>query len=296
MEKHEQGIGRIKIWFLILMKMGVSTCEQTSYRMPSPEFLVKEETRSRFATRVEGMAARRALKLTGQPIRSRSNFSGEDVRPSASSSAHTVPRWKRVLDMTLIVLASPVLIPLMLGIVVMIKLCSRGPVLFRQERIGYLGQRFTCFKFRSMAVGADGAAHIDHCSRLMELNVPMVKIDGKDSRLILCGRLLRASGLDELPQVFNVLRGEMSLVGPRPCLSYECDKYLSWHKERFNTLPGLTGLWQVCGKNKTTFEEMMHLDIHYVRTKTLWSDQKIMFATAAVLFSQIREIRKRSSL
>jgi exopolysaccharide production protein ExoY len=240
-------------------------------------------------------AALRALKITGQPIRPRLNFSGEEGRSSVSSSAHHVPRWKRVLDLTLVVLASPILIPLMLGIAVMIKLCSRGPVLFRQERIGYLGQRFICLKFRSMAVGADGAAHADHFNRLMELNVPMVKIDGRDSRLILCGRLLRASGLDELPQVFNVLRGEMSLVGPRPCLSYECDKYLSWHKERFNTLPGLTGLWQVCGKNKTTFEEMMQLDIHYVRTKTFWSDQKIMLATAAVLLSQIREIRKRSS-
>jgi lipopolysaccharide/colanic/teichoic acid biosynthesis glycosyltransferase len=88
----------------------------------------------------------------------------------------------------------------------------------------------------------------------------------------------------------------MSLVGPRPCLSYECDKYLPWQKERFNTLPGLTGLWQVCGKNKTTFEEMMHLDIHYVRNKSLWADQKIMFATAAVLLAQICEIRNDFSL
>jgi lipopolysaccharide/colanic/teichoic acid biosynthesis glycosyltransferase len=213
-----------------------------------------------------------------------------------SSSEHRVPRWKRVLDVTLVILASPILLPLMLGIAVMIKLCSRGPVLFRQERIGYLGQRFICLKFRSMAVGADRTAHVEHFSRLMELNVPMVKIDGKDSRLILCGRLLRASGLDELPQVFNVLRGEMSLVGPRPCLSYECDRYLPWQRERFNTLPGLTGLWQVCGKNRTTFEEMMHLDIHYVRNKSLWADQKIMLSTAAVLLTQIREIRKGASL
>jgi lipopolysaccharide/colanic/teichoic acid biosynthesis glycosyltransferase len=278
------------------MKMGLSTCEQTSYRISSSEFLGKGETRSRYSSTVEEMAARRALKLTGQPIRPRLNFSGEDTRSAVSSSGLQVPRWKRVLDVTLIVLASPVLIPLMLGIAVMIKLCSRGPVLFRQERIGYLGQRFTCLKFRSMAVGSDLSAHVDHCSRLMELNVPMEKIDGRDSRLILCGRLLRASGLDELPQVFNVLRGEMSLVGPRPCLSYECDKYLSWHKERFNTLPGLTGLWQVCGKNRTTFEEMMRLDIHYVRNKTLWADQKIIFATVAVLLTQIREIRKSSSV
>ncbi len=102
----------------------------------------------------------------------------------------------------------------------------------------------------------------------MDSDAPMVKLDARgDSRIIPFGLLLRSAGLDELPQLINVLRGEMSMVGPRPCLPYECDKYLPWQCERFNTLPGLTGLWQVSGKNRTTFNEMMQLDIEYARKK-----------------------------
>jgi hypothetical protein len=104
---------------------------------------------------------------------------------------------------------------------------------------------------------------------------------------------LRASGLDELPQLLNVLFGEMSLVGPRPCLPYECEKYLPWHWERFDTLPGLTGLWQVSGKNQTTFKQMMLLDIEYTRRKTLWLDLLIMLKTPLVLLSQIGEVMAR---
>ncbi len=105
----------------------------------------------------------------------------------------------------------------------------------------------------------------------------MVKLDAHgDSRIIPFGLLLRSSGLDELPQFINVLRGEMSVVGPRPCLGYECDHYLPWQRERFNTLPGLTGLWQVSGKNRTTFVEMMQMDIQYARNKTLWLDLTII--------------------
>jgi hypothetical protein len=101
---------------------------------------------------------------------------------------------------------------------------------------------------------------------------------------------LRSSGLDELPQLINVLFGEMSLVGPRPCLPYECDKYLSWYWHRFDTLPGLTGLWQVNGKNNTTFAEMMQMDIDYACRKTLWLDLLIMLKTPLVILSQIGEL------
>jgi lipopolysaccharide/colanic/teichoic acid biosynthesis glycosyltransferase len=110
--------------------------------------------------------------------------------------------------------------------------------------------------------------------------------------------LLRASGLDELPQLFNVLRGEMSLVGPRPCLPSEYDKYLPWQKERFKTMPGLTGLWQVSGKNKTTFMEMIHLDIRYAKNKILWWDIKIILMTVPTLIIQMLEtqlVKKSSS-
>ena len=157
----------------------------------------------------------------------------------------------------------------------MVRIVSKGPVLFRQERVGYLGQRFMCFKFRTMFVNSDTNVHQGHLDQLMDSDAPLIKMDSKgDPRIIPFGKLLRATGLDELPQLLNVLRGEMSLVGPRPCLPYEYNKYQRWQKERFNTLPGLTGLWQVGGKNKTTFTEMICLDIRYARTRTLWLDLK----------------------
>lgn len=199
------------------------------------------------------------------------------------------------MDIACIVMALPVLIPLALLIVILIKCRSAGPILFRQERVGFRGNRFTCLKFRSMVVGADDAVHRGHCSQLMNSNLPMEKMDARgDTRLIPYGRLLRASGLDELPQLINVLQGDMSLVGPRPCLPYEYDRYLPWHKERFNTVPGLTGLWQVSGKNRTTFDEMVHLDIRYAQTKTLWLDLNIMLRTPPTLVIQVMETWTKS--
>jgi lipopolysaccharide/colanic/teichoic acid biosynthesis glycosyltransferase len=128
----------------------------------------------------------------------------------------------------------------------------------------------------------------------MKSDAPMVKLDARgDSRIIPFGLLLRSSGLDELPQLINVLRGEMSMVGPRPCLPYECDEYLPWQRERFNTLPGLTGLWQVSGKNQTTFAEMMQLDISYARKKTLWMDLTIILKTIPAILGQVVNARKR---
>ena len=127
---------------------------------------------------------------------------------------------------------------------------------------------------------------------LMDSDAPMVKMDATgDARIIPVGKLLRSSGLDELPQLINVLKGEMSLVGPRPCLPYEAEKYLPWQQERFDAVPGLTGLWQVSGKNRTTFIEMMHLDIEYVRNKTLWLDLKIIAKTIPALIVQMHDMR-----
>src|SRR6185436_16766668 len=159
-----------------------------------------------------------------------------------------VPAWKRALDITCIVVALPVLMPVFLLLAAGIKCVSPGPVLFLSERVGYRGRRFICFKFRTMKVDADCDAHRRHLADLMRSDAPMVKMDAKgDPRLIPLGKILRASGLDELPQLLNVLGGEMSLVGPRPCLPYEFEGYLPEQKRRFNTLPGLTGLWQVSG-------------------------------------------------
>jgi exopolysaccharide production protein ExoY len=206
----------------------------------------------------------------------------------------TMPRWKRVLDVVLIVLAFPVLLPLMMLIGLLIRFVSAGPILFKQERIGYLGERFLCYKFRTMHVNSDTGIHQGHLNHLMNSDAPMVKMDSQgDPRIIPFGRLLRSSGLDELPQIINILRGEMSLVGPRPCVSYEYEKYLPWQRERFNTVPGLTGLWQVSGKNRTTFTEMIQLDIRYSRNKSIWSDLKIIFMTVPTLLMQMWESRMK---
>lgn len=199
-----------------------------------------------------------------------------------------------MLDVTCILIAIPLLLPLMLAIALVVKLGSRGPVLFKQERVGFRGGRFTCLKFRTMFVGADVSVHQGHWNDLIVSNRPMEKIDARgDPRLIPLGRILRETALDELPQIINVLKGEMSLVGPRPCIPYEYEKYLPWQKERFDTLPGLTGLWQVSGKNKTTFVEMMHLDIDYVHRKSLWMDLKIILMTIPALIVQVQGMQKK---
>jgi lipopolysaccharide/colanic/teichoic acid biosynthesis glycosyltransferase len=201
------------------------------------------------------------------------------------------------MDITCVLLALPTLLPLLLVIALLIKLRSSGPILFKQERIGYRGQRFMLFKFRSMILGASTAAHQQYLSSLIGSDRPMVKLDTHgDQRLIPYGRLLRASGLDELPQMINVLRGEMSLVGPRPCIPYEYEKYLPWQKERFDAVPGLTGLWQVSGKNRTTFDEMIRLDIRYAQNRSFGLDVKIMLKTLPAVTSQIRDtVRRKKS-
>lgn len=206
--------------------------------------------------------------------------------------SNQVPTWKRCLDVACILLALPGLAVLFVLIALWIKLSSRGPVFFRQDRVGYGGRTFVCLKFRSMKVGADTTVHKDYLKQLLQSGTPMTKMDIKgDPRLIPFGAVLRSTGLDELPQLINVLRGEMSLVGPRPCIPYEAEDYLPWQRERFDTLPGLTGLWQVNGKNKTTFNEMINLDIAYVRNKSLWLDIKIIVRTVPTLISQVRESR-----
>ena len=203
----------------------------------------------------------------------------------------SVPRWKRFLDVSVVLAAAPILLPLMIAVAILVRIVSKGPILFRQERVGHLGQRFMCFKFRTMFVNADTTIHQGHLDHLMDSDTPLVKMDAKgDPRIIPFGKLLRAAGLDELPQLINVLRGEMSLVGPRPCLPCEYDRHLDWQKERYNTLPGLTGLWQVSGKNTTTFNQMIRLDLEYDRNKSLWLALTIMLRTIPAVITQVREI------
>ena len=203
-----------------------------------------------------------------------------------------LPAWKRILDLALIVAVAPGLLILGVGVALVVICGSRGPVFFRQRRVGYKGREFGCYKFRTMHVNAETASHRDHFCQLMESEVPMTKLDARnDPRLIPLGALLRATGLDELPQLINVVRGEMSLVGPRPCIAYEYERYQPWQRRRFDAVPGLTGLWQVSGKNQTTFNEMIRLDIEYSERASLWLDLQIILRTLPALWQQCLESR-----
>lgn len=200
------------------------------------------------------------------------------------------PKWKRGLDLFCLLLSIPFTLPLMLLIALLIKLVSRGPVLFHQERMGLGGKRFKCHKFRSMQVGAETAIHEEYLRKLMDSESPMTKLDSTgDQRLIPGGRLFRATGLDELPQLINVLLGEMSLVGPRPCTCTEFNYCEDDQAKRLLAPPGLTGYWQVNGKNRTTFREMIAMDIWYANHMSLSLDLWIMLKTPGAILMQIFE-------
>jgi exopolysaccharide production protein ExoY len=219
---------------------------------------------------------------------------GQDTCFSGAQGERTsgLPAWKRALDCFVIVILCPGLLLLGAAAALVVRCGSQGPVLFRQRRVGYKGREFTCYKFRTMQVDAEAQPHCDHFRQLMEREVPMTKLDTQnDPRLIPLGSLLRATGLDELPQILNVLRGEMSFVGPRPCIPYEYERYQPWQRRRFDAVPGLTGLWQVSGKNRTTFNEMIHLDIEYSERLSLWLDLKIIFRTLPAIWQQCLDFR-----
>ncbi len=213
------------------------------------------------------------------------------IAASAFDRRH-LPAWKRGLDLFCCLLALPFLALLALAMTAITRLVAPGPVFFRQERLGCMGRRFWLYKFRTMHVGADCKGHQAYLKELIGSNAPMAKLDASnDARLIAGSWLLRASGLDELPQIINVLRGEMSIVGPRPCLPTEYAEYQPWQRRRCDAMPGLTGLWQVSGKNRTTFEEMVRLDIRYGATMSWWLDLKIILLTIPALLVQIYETR-----
>ncbi len=183
---------------------------------------------------------------------------------------------KRAIDIVVSTIALVALSPLMAFIALAIKLDSRGPILFRQSRIGKHGEPFVMYKFRSMVEGAE-----EMLPELMERNEatgPLFKIKD-DPRRTHVGNILRRTSLDELPQLYNVLRGEMSLVGPRPALPQEAAAYQEWHKKRLEVVPGITGLWQISGRSDLTFEDMILLDIYYAENWSLWLDLSILLRT-----------------
>jgi lipopolysaccharide/colanic/teichoic acid biosynthesis glycosyltransferase len=224
---------------------------------------------------------------------------GEDgsKTPQATSDAfalsvHRVPGWKSSLDIICILLLLPIWLPLMILLMLVTRIASPGPLFYRQKRVGLGGRHFFIWKFRTMKLTAETQTHEHYFQALMRADCPMTKLDTQgDPRLAPFGRILRASGLDELPQIFNVLCGEMSLVGPRPCLPNEFAHYEPWQRERVNGLPGLTGYWQVNGKNKTTFNEMIAMDLFYLKNMSILLDLKIMLKTCGVIAEQLFESR-----
>ena len=211
---------------------------------------------------------------------------GDDLR-SAQERRTMVDRYKRALDLAGSSLLLALLSPLFLLLAVMVRLGSPGPILFRQTRVGHLGKPFTILKFRTMDARADPAVHQQYITKFIKAGAPAVESEGekvfkivKDTRVTKVGRILRRTSLDELPQLWNVFRGDMSLVGPRPPLRYELEQYRPWHWRRvLEGKPGLTGLWQVTGRSRTTFDEMVRLDIRYVRSRSIQADVRILLAT-----------------
>jgi lipopolysaccharide/colanic/teichoic acid biosynthesis glycosyltransferase len=216
---------------------------------------------------------------------------------NVNGTAATFPLWKRGMDIAFSVTGLIITLPLFLVIAAIIKITSPGPAFLRQERIGRFGKKFFLWKFRTMRTGVNTASHEAHLKRLIAADTPMVKLDSKnDPRVFPFGRILRSTCLDEMPQLINVLLGEMSLVGPRPCLFYEFQQYQDWQKRRFDAMPGLTGLWQVSGKNRTTFTEMVGFDIAYAERVSLMSDLKIILRTIPAIVSDLTAGAERKDI
>jgi lipopolysaccharide/colanic/teichoic acid biosynthesis glycosyltransferase len=213
---------------------------------------------------------------------------------------------KRLLDLSLAVIALIILSPLMLLIAILIKLKSPGPVFFTQDRVGierkthegysYWQQVvFRCYKFRTMVCDADPSVHQAYIKALISNDYQqMAALQGqqskilkltKDPRITSIGRILRKSSMDELPQLFNVIKGEMSLVGPRPAIPYEVEMYKPWHRKRLETKPGMTGLWQVTARCSRDFDDSIRLDIQYIEEQSFWLDLKILIKTPWVVIS-----------
>jgi exopolysaccharide biosynthesis polyprenyl glycosylphosphotransferase len=195
---------------------------------------------------------------------------------------------KRIFDILAVTFGLIILSPIFALIAVCIKIDSPGPVLYKQKRLGENGQIFTMYKFRSMVKDTDSNIHRNHVTRLIQENIgpemlnensgSTIKLD-KDPRITRIGNTIRKASLDELPQLINVLRGDMSLVGPRPPLPYEVELYNEWHMKRFEAPPGITGLWQVKARNQVSFDEMVRLDMQYIENYSMWLDISIILQT-----------------
>jgi exopolysaccharide biosynthesis polyprenyl glycosylphosphotransferase len=209
-------------------------------------------------------------------------------REPLSSAARLV---KRASDIIISLIALTILLPFWLIIALVIKLDSRGPIFYKQERVGMDGRIFLFYKFRTMRTGADDLTHREYQQKYIAGEAQATLVEGErpayklvsDTRITRTGRWLRRLSLDELPQLLNVLRGDMSIVGPRPPIPYEVEAYQLWHRKRLDMKPGLTGLWQVSGRNRLPFDEMVRLDLFYIENWSLLLDLKIILRTLPVM-------------
>jgi lipopolysaccharide/colanic/teichoic acid biosynthesis glycosyltransferase len=225
--------------------------------------------------------------------RSSSNDDNHIHYPDITRPNRSKQKWgpvlKRSVDIIGSLTALLLFMPMFLIVAVLVKLTSRGPILFCQKRVGRYGKEFTFYKFRTMSTDNDPRIHQEYVAKLIAGDVSrstgVYKLVN-DPRITPLGRFLRKSSLDELPQFFNVLKNDMSLVGPRPPLPYEFERYRTWHKRRVLELkPGLTGLWQVEGRSRTTFDEMVRMDLRYAIQQSFWFDLKILLQTPTAMFS-----------
>jgi len=228
--------------------------------------------------------------------RGRSAAAALHLHPSLTDGSRKVSLLiKRAMDLVGSLAALFVLSPALLAIAIAIKLTSRGPILFKQERVGQYGRKFTFLKFRSMQCKNDTSIHEAFVKDLITKRNGPAPTSGEgatvykiqhDPRVTSIGRILRRTSLDELPQFINVFRGDMSLVGPRPPIPYEVKCYDIWHKRRLLAVkPGITGLWQVSGRSRIGFDDMVRLDLKYARTWSIWLDIKILLKTPRAVIS-----------
>jgi lipopolysaccharide/colanic/teichoic acid biosynthesis glycosyltransferase len=214
--------------------------------------------------------------------------SGEGVAAPRTYPAAAASRRKRAFDIAASAFLLIITLPLSAAIVLLVRATSRGPVIYRQERVGLNGTPFTVYKFRTMREGASGDVHEQFVTAMLTSSAVaesrgVYKLQG-DTRITRIGRWLRRTSLDEIPQLFNVLRGEMSLIGPRPPLAYEVARYVPWQRERLSVRPGITGLWQVSGRNRLTYTQMCAIDIEYIREWTFRRDLVIALKTPWAMF------------
>lgn len=219
------------------------------------------------------------------------------IREQRLRQAAPEPWWlvalRRALDLVIATAAIVLLAPLLFAVAIAIRFESRGPALFRQRRVGHQEREFTLLKFRSMRVDADPRGHREYVTALIR-NEGGAAHGGRkdlyklavDGRITPIGRWIRRWSIDELPQLFNVIVGDMTLVGPRPAIPYEVAEYPTWYLERFSVKPGLTGFWQVSGRSQRTYEEMVRLDIEYAKRRSLALDLSILLKTPWVVLSR----------